>query len=138
MTDAVREVIEKHNANLCSCYASGEVDVIAEVFAEDCWQMSPYSEPLVGRAALREFWKQAVQWGEWRLTLKTEDVVVSGPMAVERGSYTLRFQAGPAAPPGLESNEDRGNYLVMWRKEQDGQWRAVWDAPVSTLSLGAP
>ena len=137
MADAVRKIIENHNANLCGWYASGEVDAIAGVFAEDCWQLTPHAEPLVGRAAVREFWKQAVQWGEWRFTLETQEVVVSGPIAVERGTYTLNFRAGPAAPPGLESNEDQGNYVVMWRQEQDGQWRGVWDAPVSTLPLGA-
>lgn len=136
-TESVRKIIDQHNANLVKWYASGDIDKVAEVFAEDCWQMPPHAEPLVGRAALREFWQQAVQWGEWRFTLETQDVVVSGPIAVERGSYTLKFQAGPAAPPGLESNEDQGNYVVMWRQIQDGQWRAVWDAPVSTMPLGA-
>ena len=137
MTDAVRGIIEKHNADLCRWYASGAIDEVAEVFAEDCWQMPPRSEPIVGRVALHEFWKQAVQWGNWEFTLDTEDVVVSDRLAVERGTYTVRFEAGPSVPPGLESNEDRGNYVVLWRQEQDEQWRIVWDAPVSTLPLGS-
>lgn len=135
MSDAesVRRIIETHNANFGTWYASGEVDAAAEVFAEDCWQMPPHAEPLVGRTAYREFWRQAVQWGHWRFTLETQDVVVSGSIAVERGHYELDFRAGPSAPPHLTSFEDRGNYVVMWRLEPDGQWRAVWDAPVSTV-----
>jgi uncharacterized protein (TIGR02246 family) len=134
----VREIIEQLNAKICEWYASGNVDAIAEAFAEDCWQMPPHAEPLMGRIALREFWKQAVRWGKWRFTLETQDVVVAGPVAVERGRYTLEFTAGPAAPSGLGSTEDRGNYLVMWRRDQDGRWRAVWDAPVSSVPLRAP
>lgn len=133
--ESVREIIEQTNAKICEWYASGDVDAVADVFAEDCWQMPPHAEPLVGRAALREFWEQAFRWGEWRFTLETQDVVVAGPVAVERGKYILKFSAGPAAPPGLPSSEDRGNYVVMWRRERDGQWRAVWDAPVSTVPL---
>jgi hypothetical protein len=35
----------------------------------------------------------------------------------------------------MASFEDRGNYLVHWRLEADGQWRAVGDAPVSELPI---
>lgn len=51
------------------------------------------------------------------------------------GKYVLRFTAGPGAPPGMASVEDRGNYLAHWRHEADGQWRVVADAPVSELPL---
>jgi ketosteroid isomerase-like protein len=134
--NSVRGMIEKHNADLSRWYLSGEIDAAAAVFAEDCWQMPPHAEPLVGREAYRAFWTQAVQWGDWHFTLETQDVVESGDIAVERGTYVLEFQAGPGAPPGFASNVDRGNYLVMWRREADGQWRIVWDAPVSTVPIG--
>lgn len=137
-TESVRELIERTNARICESYAAGDVDAIAEAFAEDCWQMPPHADPLVGRAALREFWTQALQWGAWRFTLETQDVVLTGLVAVERGTYNLRFTAGPAAPPVLSSFEDRGNYVVMWRRDPDGRWRAVWDAPVSSVPLQTP
>jgi hypothetical protein len=35
----------------------------------------------------------------------------------------------------MVSFEDRGNYLVHWWHESDGQWRAVGDAPVSELPI---
>ena len=87
------------------------------------------------REALREGWKQAAQCGKWDFTLKVQDVAVNGHIAVERGKYTLKFSAGPEAPPGLVSYEDKGNYVVFWRMESDKQWRVVWDAPVSELPL---
>jgi ketosteroid isomerase-like protein len=136
--EAVRAVVERTNARVSALYAAGNADEIAAVFAEDCWQMPPHAEPLVGRVALRAFWQQAFQWGQWRFALTTQDLVVAGAIAVERGSYTLSFAAGPAAPPTLPSFEDRGNYLVLWRHEQDDQWRAVWDAPVSAVPLPTP
>jgi uncharacterized protein (TIGR02246 family) len=137
-TEAVRQLIAQQNKRICEWYASGNAAAVAGAFAEDCWQMPPHAEPLVGRAALREFWEQAVQWGQWDFTLETQDVVVAGAIAVERGRYIVRFSPGPAAPPGSAHIEDRGNYVVMWRREPDGQWRAVWDAPVSTVPLQPP
>lgn len=133
--DSVREVIDRHNASAARWYAVGDVDSVVSIFAEDAWQMPPNNPPLVGRQAIRNFWRQAVQWGKWEFTLEAQKVDVSGPMAVERGKYVLRFTAGPGAPPGMASFEDRGNYLVHWRHEADGQWRVVGDAPVSELPL---
>lgn len=132
----VRRIIEEKNADLESWYAAGRIDRVAECFAEEVWQMPPGSPPLVGRAALRDFWAQAVQWGDWRFILDTADVIVSGDLAVERGRYTLRFQAGPQAPEHMESFADRGNYVVVWQHDDDGEWRILWDAPVSELPPG--
>jgi len=133
--EVVRKIIGEKNANLVKWYASGDIDKVAEVFAEDCWQMPPHAEPMVGREAFREGWKLAAKWGKWEFTLKAQDVAVNGHIAVERGKYTLKFSASPEAPPGLASYEDKGNYVVFWRMESDKQWRIVWDAPVSELPL---
>ena len=136
-TESVRKVIEEHNSNLMAWYASGQIDRVVEVFAEDCWQMPPNAEPMVGREALRAGWKQAVKWGNWNFTFETQDVVLSGNVAVERGKYKMTITAGPEAPPNFEVYEDHGNYVVFWRLEEDNQWRIVWDAPVSERPLAS-
>ena len=134
-SDLVRKIIEQHNADAIRCYASGDIDSLVSIFAVDAWQMPPNNPPLVGCEAIRAFWQNAVRWGQWRFTLNLESVEVSDPIAVERGRYVLAFAAGTDAPPGMASFEDRGNYLVHWRHESDGEWRIVGDAPVSELPL---
>lgn len=131
----VRAIVDRVNSEAERLYAAGEIDTLVEFFAVDAWQMPPNQKALVGREAIRQFWKQAVQWGKWDFDLQAQDVAVSGPMAVERGKYILRFTAGPNAPAGLQSFEDRGNYLVHWRREAGGKWRIVADAPVSEVSM---
>ena len=132
-TENVRELIDRNNASAVRWYATGDVDSLVSIFAVDAWQMPPNSPPLVGREAIRGFWREAVKWGKWEFTLQAQGISVSGQMAVERGKYSLKFTAGPGAPPGMASFQDRGNYLVHWRHESDGQWRAVGDAPVSEM-----
>ena len=128
---AVQTIIDTQNANLVRWYAEGNVEAIATAFCGDAWQMPPNAAPLVGREAIRRFWSDAIRWGDWRFILKSQQVEVSGSMAVERGRYVLRFTAGQAAPAEMSSFEDSGNYLVHWRREADNQWRIACDAPVS-------
>ncbi|HKY61049.1 MAG TPA: DUF4440 domain-containing protein [Gemmatimonadota bacterium] len=128
----VRAVIERRNADFERWYAKGEIDSAAMMFAEDAWQMPPNLPPLVGRQAYRDFWSQATGWGDWMFDLRTEDVTAAGRVAVERGSYSLRFTPNDAAPEGMGPFDDEGNYVVYWRLDPDGVWRVVWDAPVST------
>jgi ketosteroid isomerase-like protein len=129
----VRATIQRHNSDMERWYASGDVDAAAGMFAEDAWQMPPNNPPLVGRDAIRAFWKQAFGWGKWQFSFRTEDVRTSGRLAVERGKYVLSFTAAAGAPPGMTSFTDHGNYVTYWREEPDGEWRAVWDAPVSEV-----
>ena len=128
---AVRQTIEANNAKAARWYSSGQVDSLANLFATDVWQLPPNMPPVVSRDSLRAFWTTAIRWGRWEFSLQTQDVVTSGSIAVERGHYTLRFT--PAAQSPIPASEDKGNYVVLWRHESDGQWRAVWDAPVSEL-----
>ncbi len=130
----MRATISETNQLLERLYAEGRIDSAAAFFASDVWQMPPNAPPLVGRDAFREFWSQAVEWGTWRFDLQLQDVIVVDSIAVERGSYTLSFEAGPQAP--MPSSDDRGNYVVLWRLEADGAWRIVWDAPVSEVPVG--
>lgn len=111
-SNAVRKVIDQRLADITKAYAAGDVESVVEVFAEHCVVMPLHLEPFKGRSALRAFWNEAFAWGTGRFTFHTEDVVVSGRTAVERGAYTHTFSHGPGAPPGMGASEVRGNYVV--------------------------
>jgi uncharacterized protein (TIGR02246 family) len=130
----VRRIIEGRNADAVRWYAAGDAESLANLFAADAWQMPPNATPLVGREAIRAFWKEALKWGSWDFELQTQDVVVSGSLAVERGKYRLRFTAKPGVSQ-MPTLDDHGNYVVLWRHEEDGDWRVIWDAPVSEKTL---
>jgi ketosteroid isomerase-like protein len=131
----VRHVIDSLNAKLATAFDAGQADSVADIYAQDMWQLPPNSPPLVGRDSVLSFWRNALATGKWQFDLKSDDVVVADTLAVERGHYTLKTTAGPKAQ--YPSFEDRGNYVVLWRRDGDGHWRAVWDAPVSTVPMPA-
>ena len=75
--------------------------------------------------------------GSWRFTLRAQDIAVAGPVAVERGRYTLDFARRADAPAGAPpSFGDRGNYVVHWAREAK-HWRIKWDIAASELPPAA-
>jgi ketosteroid isomerase-like protein len=132
----VRAIIETHNADLARWYSAGQMDSVALLFAVDARQMGPNTEPLEGRDAILEFWEQVSGLGTWTFDLDTREVTAYGPLAVERGTYTLRFQPGDEALPGMAASADTGNYVVQWRLE-GGRWLIVNDIATSQRSIDA-
>jgi ketosteroid isomerase-like protein len=131
-----RHAIDSLNARLVAFYSAGQADSAAQIFVQDVWAMPPNSPPIVGRDSLRSYQTKVFAAGKWQFDLKTDDVAVADSLATERGHYTLKVTAGPQAM--YPSFEDRGNYLVLWRRDSDGHWRQVWEAKVSTVPLPMP
>ena len=129
----VRDIIESQNQELIDCWNGGEYECVGGFFTEDGWQMMPNAPAQAGSEAIRRFWQTAFGWGQWQLSMETSLLEQSGPIAVERGKYTLRFVADAAAPPGRPSLQDRGNYVAHWRVDSDGRWRLAAQALVSEV-----
>lgn len=132
-----RKTIERQHDREIGFYASGDADSLATLFTADAWQMLPSSAPLVGREAIRAFWRNALGAGQWQLSVTVEALEASGSIAIERGKYAMKFVPGAGAPAGMTGHEDRGNYLIHWRRESDGEWRVAIDAVVSQLPMPA-
>jgi uncharacterized protein (TIGR02246 family) len=129
----VREIIDGVNQEFLECWNGADADCVAGFFSEDGWQMMPNSQAQAGPDAVRRFWQVAFGWGLWEFTTETAVLEQSGPVAVERGKYTIRFAADAAAPPGRPSSQDRGNYVTHWRLESEGRWRIAAQALVSEV-----
>ena len=56
------------------------------------------------------------------ITMRTDDVVVSGDIAVENGTYKWTI-----TPKGAKAMPDSGKYLTVWQKQADGGWKIIRD-----------
>jgi ketosteroid isomerase-like protein len=133
---AVRYIIDSLNNQFVTLIAAGQADSASTLFANDVWQMPPNMMPLVGRDSVRAFWTSMTKSGKVEFDLQTQDVIAADSIAVERGSYNLKYAAQPGSR--IPSFVDHGNYVVLWRGDPDGHWRIVWDAPVSTVPMPPP
>lgn len=122
---AVRSAIERQNALWASALEQGNAaDVVDRIYTPDAIVMPPGGELERGTAAIREN-VRGVRFDE--LDLRTEEVEVHGDVAIERGTWVLAFR--PPGAPGPVT--ERGKYLVVWRRQEDGAWkiyRDIWNS----------
>lgn len=118
-TAAAKTAIEASNASFVVHFNAGQGDSIAAHYTEDGRVMGPNMPAAVGRAAIAG--SMGMMAGA-TLALNTESVAANGPMAVERGTYSITL-----TPPGATAPiTDTGKYLVHWHKVGD-KWMMVED-----------
>ncbi|WP_373494292.1 DUF4440 domain-containing protein [Aquiflexum sp.] len=128
--EAIKSIIKKKNTQIESWYKRGMVDSLASAFAPNVVQFPPNLSPVVGKQAFTDWWIQSLKAGKWDFNRRTQDIKISGSIAVELGKYTLNFEPYSQSP--MPAFSDKGNYVVLWEKF-DGDWKIVWDAPVSEV-----
>lgn len=118
----IRQVVEATNEEFAACVAEVDAGCVAGFFATDGWQARSNVPILVGQQAIQRYWQQNMPGGTWELYFETGTVEESGPLAVERGKYTLSFTVDPAAQTVRTSFLERGHYLTQWRLDTTGRW----------------
>lgn len=88
-----------------------------------------------GRAAIEEGWKDMFATTTVTdVSFNTDDLVLSGDVAIKNGSYRMTTTTNNAKPM-----TESGRYLTVWRHQPDGSWRIIRDmsTPGSTAAPGA-
>ena len=67
------------------------------------------------------------------LKITVEDVKVNGDTAYENGKYSIKIQ-----PEGQEGVMDNGKYLVVWKRQDDGDWKIHSDIWNSSAPIPQP
>ena len=83
----------------------------------------PPNAPLIkGAENIRGFWQSVMDAGVGDVTLETTEIDASGDLAYGIGRYILTM---PASDGGR--SRDQGKYLVVFRRQPGGRWKAVAD-----------
>lgn len=94
---------------------SGNIDGMMAIYANDAVLLPPGAPEMRGRAAIRQFWSGLVA-AKPHVTLNTQQVIESGDMATEIGTYELI----------IGGKTETGKYALTWRRA-NGEWRAIVD-----------
>lgn len=104
------------------------IPAIADMYAPDGLLMVPNAPAFQGKAGVAQAWTGMLGLPGFALSFGPTEIQVadSGDMALDRGTYVLKT-TGANGPI-----EDRGKYLVVWRKI-GGEWKVAADMLNSDL-----
>jgi ketosteroid isomerase-like protein len=96
----------------------GDATAASAVYADDARLLPPSAELVEGRAAIEAFWRAGIESGIAAVELESLQLTRQGRLAYEIGRYALRLE-----PAGAEAVLDRGKYLLVHARQNDGCWR---------------
>lgn len=124
----VRQAIEQTNVRFVEAFKAGDAATIASLYTQTAKMLPPDATEIAGGEAIQAEWQSWIDAGLKDLTLEAKEVEADGDLAYEIGWFTLQ------AP--TETNDmatASGNYVVVWKRGADGDWRLhvdTWnDAP---------
>ncbi len=118
--------------SLNKAYAAGDADaVVSTYYADNAIRMSTFQPAVVGKEAIRAYWKSrydnyTVVWQD-----NVEDIRVTGDWAVVRGSGsgTYTYKATGMSRPG------KGKWIAIYERQSGGGWKCVSDCVNGDLPL---
>ena len=102
-------------------FNAGNADAVAGFYADDAVLLLPNAPPARGNAAIHAAYA-GVAGMHPTLDFAADRIAQAGDMAYETGHYTMT----------MGGNRDQGNYLAVWRRQSNGDWKMVADSVVSS------
>ena len=120
-----RESIEAVGKTLGERGNAGDAAGVAELYTEDAALMPPGAARLDGRDAIRQYWQGMLDAGVGDISTATQEVEEAGNSAVEVGTISATAPGDGDARVTLT-----GKYIVIWRRDEGGNWRLhrdIWN-----------
>ena len=128
-TEDVREAdaraIRESETKWAQAWAAKDLDEIVSHYADDASVDLANMPILNGQDAIRAALKQRLADPNFALTLAPAQIEVSkgGDLAYARGGYSVTLTDATTKRPATH----KGKYVVVYRKQGDGRWKAVHD-----------
>jgi len=106
----------------------------ASYYAEDALALSPNAPLVAGKNKIQAGLTSLMADPNFALTFHSTRVEASqgGDMVYTIGAYSRTV----SDPKSKQPVTDKGNYLTVWKKQADGNWKVVTDMDNSELPVG--
>jgi uncharacterized protein (TIGR02246 family) len=114
-------------------YNAGNAEaLVSAVYTNDAVRLEPNQKALTGKDAIRGSFQRYFEQYAAEGRDVTEDVRVSGDLAVVRGTY----KGKTSLKAGGFSSQDKGKWVSALQRQADGSWKCFWDIFNSDLPVG--
>lgn len=121
--DEVARTVQALDREFERCVATGEIARIVNAFyAPDAQVMPAHQPPIRGHEAILAFWNAVKAAGMKAVKLDTQRIEAAGDLACGIGQYTLTLEPQPG-----QTVTDTGKFVVVYRRQPDGAWKAIAD-----------
>ena len=112
--------------------AAKDLDKSVANYADDAILMMPGSPAAKTKDAVRASWKGMLADPNLKISFAPDriEISASGDLATTQGSYTMTM----TNPKTKKPVEDRGSYLTVYKKQADGNWKAIEDTTISEVA----
>jgi len=124
--EGIRMAVVNGNRVFGEGIRKGDAASVGALYTEDALLMPPNFEMIRGRSSTQDFWGGAIKMGLKDAVLTTAELTDLGTVVHEVGNYALKIQ-----PEGQAAFEDKGKYVVLWKKMSDGSLklhRDIWNS----------
>jgi CubicO group peptidase (beta-lactamase class C family) len=125
---SIEASIEANNTAYEKAYAARDMAALMALHDDDLVFIASHRERIVGKDALAEALAEEFSQGISGISLSTEEITQRGDLAIELGRYQLYEDKGSD-----RSLLDAGDYVVVWKQDNEGRWRIYRDVTSSTL-----
>jgi ketosteroid isomerase-like protein len=122
-SDSARAAIEAQGTRFTGYFNTGQIDSVVAMYTSSATVMPPGMPAVTGTDSIRAVFAAmgSMMPAGTTLAFQVRSVVANGPIAIERGNWTMTAPETGGAPTAT-----RGKYLVMWR-QVGGEWRIQED-----------
>jgi uncharacterized protein (TIGR02246 family) len=124
----IRASIDQNYRSWVQATKRKDVAAVLAIYADDAIVLPPGRDPVTGRDAIREFYKEYYS-GSWKLLdeqFTNTSLVLRDDLAIETAEYSGQIDQAEKGRIRF-----KGKNLVIWKRQQDGSWklfRDMWSA----------
>lgn len=134
LSQADRDALRQADEELQQAVVRGDWDTVASHYAEDAYLDPPGAPPVRGRNDIRNYFVSTLA-SIAEFDLEPRSIDGEGDLAYVRGRWSLSARM-PDADGDTVTVGDRGSYVVVRRRQDDGRWLIVEDIVQSNPGRG--
>lgn len=123
--DSIKQAIKADETKWNQQFKSKDTEGLADHYADDAYFVAPGLAPADGSTAIRQIYATASTDPAFEVHFASDkiDVAASGDLAYARGKFSEKYTDKKTG----KVMTDSGAYVTIYKKQDDGSWKAVED-----------